>query len=486
MIKFTYIDLKPTGWTRLYLWSAALFVLVSRFLTLAGHVGDSESVNFALALWKYDISMLQPHLPGFPVYVFIAGLFKALRLPAATALCMPGVLSSALAVFPLYFLCRRIYGVGAARLALVLYAFNPALWIAACRPAPHAAMLFPFLYGLRMVLRNLLTPEYLRRQTRFLSMYAGSIAFGILFGISLSYVALLFPIVAAALYGLIKLNRKKVLLETLNGLIAGTCLWAVPFLFKISIADFFNYKVNLDAHAYVDPLVSSGLPWTARAGLFVENLLGAGLGAHSVVPLLGVCAGAALLIRASRPKFKNNFLPIFFFPMVFWIFLRENLYNVESAVLLVPLCLIFVCAGLGTLKKRVLFYGISSVLVAWSAFTALGQAKAFHKTVPPQAALAGHISTRMDPDKTLIFCGNSVRLIKYLHPEYTCYGIKDLAETEKPFFQKQMVSAEVYLTSEVTGGREGLVEKAAFSGPRLFYGAQNRIVLFKAGPGTGP
>jgi hypothetical protein len=317
-------------------------------------------------------------------------------------------------------------------------------------------------------------------------MYAGSIAFGVLFGISLSYAALLLPLAAAALYGLVKLNRKKVLLETLNGLVAGMCLWAVPSLFKISIADLFNYKINLDAHAYVDPLVSSGLPWTAQAGLFVENLLGAGLGALSAIPLLGVCAGGALLIRASRPKFRNNFLPIFFFPMAVWIFLRENLYNVESVALLVPLCLIFTCAGLGTLKKRVLFYGISTVLVAWSAFTAIGQAKAFHKTVPPQAALAAHISNNLAPGKTLIFCGNSVRLIKYLHPEFTCYGIRRFAETEKPFFQKQMVSAKVYVTSEVTGGRAGFVEKAAFSGPRLFYGAQNRIVLFKAGPGTGP
>src|SRR3989339_1097528 len=167
------LDLRLTRQSIWILWGFVAVILLSRFLSCRPLLDGPESVNFALALHQYDLTALQPHLPGFPVYLFFARLFSLVGISDALSLILPGLLSAAFAVFPLFQLTRRCYGITTAYLALVLYTLHPGLWIAAVRPSYHAFLLFPFFFGLRMLLRSLLLPTYLRQKTRFLGLYAG-------------------------------------------------------------------------------------------------------------------------------------------------------------------------------------------------------------------------------------------------------------------------------------------------------------------------
>ena len=51
-----------------------LFVacIISRVATSIYYIEDIDSLRFALSLEDYDISKLQPHFPGYPVFCFIA------------------------------------------------------------------------------------------------------------------------------------------------------------------------------------------------------------------------------------------------------------------------------------------------------------------------------------------------------------------------------------------------------------------------------
>ena len=46
--------------------------LFSRVLTTIYYIEDTDSLRFALSINDYDLTKLQPHFPGYPIYCFLA------------------------------------------------------------------------------------------------------------------------------------------------------------------------------------------------------------------------------------------------------------------------------------------------------------------------------------------------------------------------------------------------------------------------------
>ena len=44
--------------------------IVSRLVSSINYIEDIDSLRFALSLYEYNISNLQPHFPGYPVFCF--------------------------------------------------------------------------------------------------------------------------------------------------------------------------------------------------------------------------------------------------------------------------------------------------------------------------------------------------------------------------------------------------------------------------------
>lgn len=88
----------------------------------------SDSVNFALALQKYDITLHQPHPPGYFLYVMLGKLLNFFITDANKAFVSISIFFSALTVVAVYHLGRELYdkktGIVAAMLALA----SPNLW----------------------------------------------------------------------------------------------------------------------------------------------------------------------------------------------------------------------------------------------------------------------------------------------------------------------------------------------------------------------
>lgn len=76
----------------------ALFLLALGLylMTASQSLDDFDSISFALALDQYDISLQQPHPPGFPVYIAAARLLYAVIGDRLTALTLLSVLSGAI------------------------------------------------------------------------------------------------------------------------------------------------------------------------------------------------------------------------------------------------------------------------------------------------------------------------------------------------------------------------------------------------------
>lgn len=87
-----------------------------------------DSVQFALALDKFDVSVHQPHPPGYFFYVMLGRLVHSFIGDANTAFVAISIFFSGLAVVAVYFLGKRLFDTKTALVAAVLLVTAPTFW----------------------------------------------------------------------------------------------------------------------------------------------------------------------------------------------------------------------------------------------------------------------------------------------------------------------------------------------------------------------
>ena len=110
--------------------------LVSRVLTTIYYIEDTDSLRFALSINDYDITKLQPHFPGYPVYCFLAKILYFFTKSFAVSFSILGAVS----VFSIIFFLLRIineelHTIEGALLAGLVF-FNPLFWLMSNRYMP--------------------------------------------------------------------------------------------------------------------------------------------------------------------------------------------------------------------------------------------------------------------------------------------------------------------------------------------------------------
>jgi Protein of unknown function (DUF2723) len=108
-------------------WFIALVVL-SRFVFRSRFLYDIDSVNFALAVGKFDPAVHQPHPPGYFLYVMLGRLLNLLTADINTAFVLLSIAVSCGAVVMIYLLTANWFGRGAAISSALLFLFSPLAW----------------------------------------------------------------------------------------------------------------------------------------------------------------------------------------------------------------------------------------------------------------------------------------------------------------------------------------------------------------------
>ena len=101
---------------------------LTRFVFRSRYLYAIDSVNFALALRRFDPSVHQPHPPGYFLYVCLGRLANLLTRDANAALVAISVVFSCGAVAMIYLLASRWFGRNAARFAGLVFLFSPLAW----------------------------------------------------------------------------------------------------------------------------------------------------------------------------------------------------------------------------------------------------------------------------------------------------------------------------------------------------------------------
>lgn len=113
---------------RLELLLFTLAVGLSRSVFRSHDLYDVDSVNFALAIGRFDPRVHQPHPPGYFLYVCLGRWLNALLHDANLTLVVLSILASCGLVILIYQVTLEWFGPQAARFAGILFLFSPLAW----------------------------------------------------------------------------------------------------------------------------------------------------------------------------------------------------------------------------------------------------------------------------------------------------------------------------------------------------------------------
>lgn len=103
-------------------------VALSRWVFRSHYLYDLDSVNFALAMGRFDPRVHQPHPPGYFLYICLGRLLNTMCHDANLALVVLSILTSCGAVVVIYELALDWFSPMAARFSGALFLFSPLAW----------------------------------------------------------------------------------------------------------------------------------------------------------------------------------------------------------------------------------------------------------------------------------------------------------------------------------------------------------------------
>jgi len=101
---------------------------VTRWIFRSRFLYDIDSVNFALALDRFDPRVYQPHPPGYFLYVQLGVLARSIFHDSNTALVAVSILASCGTVAMILLLASAWFGRAAGAFAGIIFVFSPLAW----------------------------------------------------------------------------------------------------------------------------------------------------------------------------------------------------------------------------------------------------------------------------------------------------------------------------------------------------------------------
>ena len=319
------------------LWATGLAILflVAHLVFLPSTLEDIDSLNFALGVHDFDPSMHQPHPPGYPIFIALAKIARAVVPSDARALALLGALFGALAVFPLMKIYDDLEALQgrqgsdsaiAVALAALLAVASPLYWFNAGRPmsdvpglavtlAAQAALVSAFV---RQRMNPERTPAALAGSGRMIVL--GAFLAALASGMRSQALLLTLPLLALVLVQRAGRGAAGALLGSAMAFTIGVLIWAVPL--EIASGGLVAYSEAVAAQGRADfagvnmlyrnpsarglalalletfiyPWASSGLGWTIFA-LAAAGMLALVRRAPRVVLLLAVLVGPYVFVH---------------------------------------------------------------------------------------------------------------------------------------------------------------------------------------------
>jgi len=406
-----------------------LLTVITRLPFMSKYLYHMDSVQFALALEKYDITVHQPHPPGYFLYVMLGRLINLLFNDANTTFIFISIFFSGLTVVTIYYLGKEIFDQRTGLFAALIALTSPNMWF-------HGEVALSYtVEAFFSTVVALLSWRMLRGEHKYI--WLSVVLLGIAGGMRQNTVIFLLPL---WLYSVRRLPVRKVVMSI--GLLGITCLlWFIPMVWMTG--GWSNYqKAVTELWLFNTGNVSVFEKGWATLKIFSSSLFefivyGIGVG----ILTLGLTVYAAIRHKKVRhfDVKKVHFFSLWILPSVLFyllIFIHPAnpgyvLIFLPALLILVAVSTIFIGTDLKNVTKRDFIVPIVLAMVIFNLgiflFSKYPVSYRIIRTHDHDLSIMIEGIRNYDPLKTAVLIGPYIfygyRHIMYYLPDYVVYQI---------------------------------------------------------------
>jgi hypothetical protein len=295
-------------------------LLVTRTAFRSHYLYDIDSVNFALALRRFDPSAHQPHPPGYFLYIWLGRAANFVFHDANTAFVFISIVASAGALIMIWVLANTWFGRKPALFAALSFVFSPLVWFHGTVPLTYAVEMF----------FSALTGYFCWRVYREgrLAAVAAATA-GLAAGFRPSFLLFVGPLLLFSLFFGPERGRRVRLMAATGALGLTVCVWFFPMVWQSG-----------GFEAYFSALFSLWRTVPGRQTVVNSTVANSIARLFSIAGIYVLCFGAAALASFRRApestldRPKRSFILVWILPALFF-FTLIFLKFVNSGYLLV-------------------------------------------------------------------------------------------------------------------------------------------------------
>ena len=395
---------------------------IAHVLFLPSTLEDVDSLNFALGLHDFDPTKHQPHPPGYPVFMAVGKIARAVVPSDAKALALLGAIFGALAVFPLVKLFENIAALTddgrstiddrrwtMASLATIVAIASPLYWFNSLRPlsdipglaltlASQAALATAYV---RQRMNPNRTPEALTESGQMIVL--GAFLSALAIGMRSQALWLTVPLLLLVLLQRAGRGAAGALLGSAMTFSIGVLVWLVPLVFASGGVR--AYRAALTAQGGEDFSGVDMLYRNPSARRLAFSLLETFIYPWASTPLgwivfgLAAIGTIALLWRAPRAALLIGILAV---PYTIFHLLFQETVTTRYALPLIPVMAFLAVYGLKTIARasaaRALPVAVAAIVV-WSLVLTLPAAHLYAREGSPAFAAIRdlHEALRAEP-----------------------------------------------------------------------------------------
>lgn len=320
--------------------------VISRILSSIFYIEDIDSLRFALSVIdSYDLTKLQPHFPGYPIFCFIAIILYSITNSIALSFSIIGGISTYVIIYySVKILKYRLDSIQSLFLVAFLF-LNPMIWLLGNRYMPD-------LLGLAIAVAVI---YYLLFSQIKIHNYFGLFLSGFLLGVRLSY----FPLLIIPIIFFVYKNKNFLILLFYFSI--GILVWLIPFIFTQGFENLITIGFKHTSGHFNDyggTIITEANLWV-RLKFLIHTIWSDGLGGYwHGRSWMSVITGVSFLFLLKEAFIENKKswdppMKILFFSVILylvWIFLFQNLIYKSRHVL--PLVFILILFIFNHLKFR--------------------------------------------------------------------------------------------------------------------------------------
>ncbi len=440
-----------------------------------------DAVDFALALERYDLTAMQPHFPGYPVFVWLGSFAHRLVDDPILALGRLSAVAGALAVGLFARLAGEVDGWFTAAMAAVWLALSPLAWLTSEQAMSDAT-------GLLGTGLFLLAAWRYHRAGSAGRAALSAFLLGLTLGVRLSYFPLALTLLALVLMRGGRGAWRDLLAAAAGGL-AGVLPWLLWQVSHEGPERLLRLALQFTEGHLTDwggAVGAAHAPAAREALFFWRNWLGLGLGGPAAHPLLGwlVLGLAAAGLWWGWTVVDGRFFLAWLLPYLAWAWLGQNPANPRHLLPLLPWTILVAAAGWA--RRRPAQRWASLGVLAFSLALIAGPLAVRQQEPPPVVQLARHLTGEREAP---VFTWEEERVIRYYAPGVTVFRLRRLSDFRQALLayprRERILATSAFLEGlgpEGAAIRQLFRPVARFAGDPLIHTTYGEIVLYEAGP----